>query len=53
MEALAYNLNMERAIDGLSKNIIMRLVNGFKRKKPHFHKYFIDLINAHLKVGRY
>ncbi len=49
MQAISYNLNMERAIDGLQKGIVMRLVKGFKRKKPSFHKYFIDLINAHLK----
>ena len=53
MEALSYNLNMERAIDGLKNQIVMRLVKGFKRKPPHFHKYFIDMINAHLKNGRY
>jgi len=53
MEALAYNLSTDRAIDGLRKGVVMRLVKGFKRKSPRFHKFFIDLINAHLREGKY
>lgn len=53
LDAIDKNLNEKRAIDGLQKSIVPRLLKALSYQPQGFHTTLVSLMQTHLVKGRY